>query len=222
MTPTQHRLNAWGLVAAIVLAAAAAAVLWVDAVEGQEAIQNQGRAWGTGRSSPSKPTGVASGMERTVTGQAGGRPATVHSERKEAAHANALVTLHLARICKLEAEARLTDCTALYHIGRKRFGDDWLAGLLRYSKLYQRTTPRARRIATAPAGPIPGASKRENARWAKLRQHAAELVAGEHPDPCPRAIHWGGTMDVPRAGTVPATCAAQGQTANVLYRLEGR
>lgn len=130
--------------------------------------------------------------------------------------------LHLARICKLEAEGSLSDCTALYHIGRKRFGADWLAGLLRYSKLYERTTPRAKRIAAAPDGDIPGASRAENRRWRALRLHAVELVAGKHPDPCPRAIHWGGVMDIPKRGQVKAECAAQAYTANTLYRLEGK
>ncbi len=124
---------------------------------------------------------------------------------------------HLARVCKLEAEGSAADCDAIYWIGRKRFRGSWLDGLLLYSRLYSRDNDRAQRIARLPWGPIPGASKRENRQWARIRARAAALVAGKRPDPCPRAVHWGGTVDSPRGRQIPATCAAQGRTKNTLY-----
>lgn len=43
-------------------------------------------------------------------------------------------------------------------------------------------------------------------RWRRVLMLADAWMGGLHPDPCPRAIHFGGTMDKPR-GRMRAVCA---------------
>lgn len=149
-----------------------------------------------------------------------GTVAAPENTRKESPKKTGAAALNLARICKLEAEAKLADCTAIYHIGIKRYGEErWLTGLLDYSRLMKRSNPRARRIATLPWGSI-RARGREARDWILIQQHALALLHGLWPDNCPEAMDW----NCPGCGTqgprqVPATCAAQEQTANTLYRL---
>lgn len=47
---------------------------------------------------------------------------------------------------------------------------------------------------------------RHATRWRKVLELVDEWAAGEHPDPCPRARHFGGPMDAPR-GRMRAVCA---------------
>lgn len=48
--------------------------------------------------------------------------------------------------------------------------------------------------------------ERHAPRWRRVLQLVDEWAAGEHPDPCPRARHFGGPMDEPR-GRMRAVCA---------------
>ena len=92
-----------------------------------------------------------------------------------------------------------------------------MAMLERYSAIGA-NNPRAREVRTYPWGDVPGKSARFNERWAELHELVTEVLAGEHKDPCPRALHWGGPgIDEPRGRMVPAKCAAP--TANTFYAL---
>ena len=46
-------------------------------------------------------------------------------------------------------------------------------------------------------------------------ERARAFMRGELRDTCPRAQHWGGTMDVPQGRMVPVKCRAR--TANTFY-----
>lgn len=127
--------------------------------------------------------------------------------------------LWVARSCFGEATWNHHDCASIFWVYRKRAaraGVDWFGVMRRYSEPLKGKTARSREILTYPWGDVPGKSARFNRNWTKLRELATRLVAGEVPDPCPEAIHFGGRMDVLRPGTIPARCAAQGLTANTL------
>jgi len=140
------------------------------------------------------------------------------------AHERVAPVLYLSRVCFLEATWRHEDCTAIAWIARKRaarVGRPWIEVLRRYSVLDRQLTERAREVATYPDADVPGKSARFNREWAALREHARRLVAGDVPDNCPEALHWGGVTDLPREGMVLAVCAGQGATANRLYAVGG-
>ena len=42
-----------------------------------------------------------------------------------------------------------------------------------------------------------------------------EFASGQHEDPCPRAEHWGGSMDKPKGRMIRARCAVS--TVNTFY-----
>lgn len=94
-------------------------------------------------------------------------------------------------------------------------GTTWLHALRSYSVLEHVHTVRAVEVRAFPWGDVPGQGAAFNARWAALRAFVERVVAGDVADPCPRAVHWGGRMDVPRGKMIPARCAAP--TANTFY-----
>lgn len=57
--------------------------------------------------------------------------------------------------------------------------------------------------------------KRHRKLWRRVLERADAWARGELADPCPQAVHWGGTMDKPR-GRMRAVCARL-PTANDLY-----
>jgi len=135
--------------------------------------------------------------------------------------------LHVARGCRLEADFRRDDCTAVTWVARKRArrqGRGWVATFIDYTDLYEtgkrkRKGRRARETRRLPWGDYPGWTLRQNEAWARLRAHVLRLMRGEIPDPCREAIHWGGAgIDPPRGRMVPAGCRWQRRTKNVLYR----
>lgn len=81
-----------------------------------------------------------------------------------------------------------------------------------YSALWRADSYRASTIRLLPwsawAGPWGGA------RWDRVRAWVHSWARGEVRDPCPKAMHWGGTMDTPRLGWFPVDC---GRTRNIFY-----
>lgn len=84
----------------------------------------------------------------------------------------------------------------------RRTGEPPLAMLERYSTLARSRSRRARRI-------------RAQEPPAELVTLAGELLRGEHADPCPLAIGWGGRDDGVQAHQRPVACNVQ--TANWFY-----
>jgi hypothetical protein len=104
-----------------------------------------------------------------------------------------------------------------------------------YSAPLKTKEARARRIQALPWGTFAGpgdvsgerwvswaiSSKRApggwgGARWDRVRKLVTDWGRGRVKDPCPRAIHWGGTMDRPTATMSPVNC---GPTRNIFYRV---
>ena len=127
-----------------------------------------------------------------------------------------------ARTCYLEASFRESDCVALLFVAQKRasrVNRPWLDVLRAYSAI-NANNPRAKEVREYPWGDIPGKPDPFNARWLRLRELVSEVADGRHTDPCPRAEHWGGSMDHARGRMVPARCAAS--TANIFYAVKKR
>ena len=125
-----------------------------------------------------------------------------------------------ARICYLEASFRESDCIALLWVAKKRASRvdrPWLDVLRDYSAI-NASNERARRVRAFPWGDIDGRSDVFNRSWERLRELVTEFAEGKHKDPCPRAEHWGGTMDHPHGRMVKARCAAA--TVNTFYAVK--
>lgn len=125
--------------------------------------------------------------------------------------------LWAARTCYVEASFRSDDCVALLwvmHKRAKRAGRPWLDMLRDYSAI-NADTKRANEARAFPWGDVPAKPDSFNRQWGKLRDLVAEFAEGKLADPCPRAYHWGGTMDPARGRMVRARCAVT--TANTFY-----
>lgn len=130
--------------------------------------------------------------------------------------------LWAARACYVEASFREADCIALLWVTKKRAARaerPWLEMIRQYSAV-DADTPRAVESRGFPWGDVPDKPDSWNRNWAKLRELVVGFANGEHRDPCPRAWHWGGTMDHPRGRMVRARCAVS--TANTFYALKRR
>lgn len=130
--------------------------------------------------------------------------------------------LWAARACYVEASFREADCAALLWVTRKRAARaarPWLQMIRQYSAV-DADTPHAVESRGFSWGEVPNKSVPWNRNWAKLRDLVVAVASGERRDPCPRAWHWGGTMDHPRGRMVRARCAAT--TANTFYALKRR
>lgn len=55
-------------------------------------------------------------------------------------------------------------------------------------------------------------------RWRRVRERVERWGRGLFRDPCPKALHWGGTMDTPYRNWFPVRCG--GPTANIFYRIQ--
>jgi hypothetical protein len=90
-----------------------------------------------------------------------------------------------------------------------------------YSAPLRVDLPRARTIRNLPWGdPLPGspyATKNLTKRWSNARKLVTDWQAGRVKDPCPRALHWGGTMDTPKYNWHPVSC---GRTRNIFYTVQ--
>lgn len=122
-----------------------------------------------------------------------------------------------ARACYIEATFKETDCVALLWVAQKRadrVSRPWLDVLRDYSAVNAKND-RAREVRTYPWGDVEGKPTAWNQRWKRLRQLVVEFASGQHEDPCPRAEHWGGSMDKPKGRMIRARCAAS--TVNTFY-----
>ena len=122
-----------------------------------------------------------------------------------------------ARACYLEASFSESDCVALLWVARKRAERshrEWIDLLLEYSTVMAHND-RAELVRSFPWGDVPGRSAVWNRDWKRLRELVVEVASGQHEDPCPRAQHWGGSMDSPHGRMIPARCARA--TANTFY-----
>ena len=125
-----------------------------------------------------------------------------------------------ARACYLEATFREADCIALLWVARKRAERsqrEWIELLSDYSAIHA-NNPRAKEIRDYPWGDVAGKTRTWNRQWQRLRQLVVEVASGQHRDPCPRAQHWGGSMDNPHGRMVPARCSAI--TVNTFYAVK--
>jgi hypothetical protein len=132
-------------------------------------------------------------------------------------HAPANHLIWAARACYIEATFRESDCVALLWVARKRAERsqrEWLAMLSDYSAVHA-DNPRAKEVRAFPWGDVAGKTTRFNRNWKRLRELVIEVASGQHADPCPRAQHWGGSMDDPHGRMVPARCSIV--TANTFY-----
>jgi hypothetical protein len=127
-----------------------------------------------------------------------------------------------ARACYLEASFRESDCIALLYVVQKRanrVNRSWVDVLRAYSAI-NANNARAKEVREYPWADIPGKPEPFNERWLRLRELVSEFADGQHADPCPRAEHWGGSMDHARGRMVPARCAAS--MANTFYAVKKR
>lgn len=147
--------------------------------------------------------------------------------------------LHLAQVVVGEADFRKADHIAIAWVLAKRWRmyqrgakydpatQDFSWFIMAYSSTMKIGRERAKRIRQLPWGdPVRPHSdhvslERYTRNWAQARETVSQWYQGRHPDPCPRALHWGGTMDNPdkieRPGVVwePVSC---GPTSNIYYR----
>jgi hypothetical protein len=115
-----------------------------------------------------------------------------HGQHAEAQDAPSPVTL-LAQVCWLESSFAFDDCAGIVHVLERRARRSNMAVdemVYRYSSI-RSAEPRARFARSLPAGDEPSWPSSLNRRWAELRAHVAETIAGRVPDPCPHATHWG-------------------------------
>lgn len=127
-----------------------------------------------------------------------------------------------ARACYLEATWRESDCIALLWVAQKRaqrVSRPWIDVLRDYSAI-EANNERAREVREFPWGDIPGKAAAFNQRWQRLRELVVEVASGQHKDPCPRAEHWGGSMDHPKGRMIRARCAAT--TVNTFYAVRAK
>jgi len=146
--------------------------------------------------------------------------------------------LHLAQVLVGEADWRKADHIAIAWVLAKRWKvyqrnakydpatQDFSWFIMTYSTTMKIGKTRAKRIRQLPWGdPLQPHSdnvslEKYTKNWAKVRETVTQWYNGKHPDPCPKALHWGGTMDDPnkirRPGVVwePVSC---GDTRNIFY-----
>lgn len=114
------------------------------------------------------------------------------------AHCQTPDDVHVARACKLETEYSERDCAAQWGVALNRAtmpkfrGKGPVYALVKYTRLYTRTNPRARRIARMPGDDMLISD------WTRFLSLARRVMAGEIRDPCRgRAWHWRGPNDPP-------------------------
>ncbi len=80
-----------------------------------------------------------------------------------------------------------------------------------YAASLRSVSDRSAWIKALPWGPMPGPYQQ---RWGRVQKLVKAWGAGRVKDPCPRALHWGGTMDRPSKRWSPVSC---GMTRNIFY-----
>ena len=136
--------------------------------------------------------------------------------------------LATARACRGEADwlSYLTgDCTAIAWVLSKRWhahgrprGRSYLELVRTYSSPLTGRSRRARTTQQLPWGPLTGRLAAVSRHWLRTLRLVEAWGRGDVPDPCPRAVHWGGRGDSPQ-GAMVRVCAGLG-TANILYAVE--
>ncbi len=125
----------------------------------------------------------------------------------------------LARAMVGEADWHEPDHIAIAFVLARRFRIHQLnrdpLSFQRYIELYSASlrsdSPRSEWIRALPWGPFAGAYEH---RWARVQKLVHGWGAGLVKDPCPLAMHWGGTMDRPSRRWSPVSC---GLTRNIFY-----
>ncbi len=132
---------------------------------------------------------------------------------------NEATQLTLAQVMVGEADWHEPDHIAIAYVLARR----WLQyrekrgtiSFRRYMQLYSAAmkvdTERARWVRALPWGDLPG---RHSESWAAVRKLVTDWGHGNVEDPCPAALHWGGTMDRPRSYWQAISC---GSTKNTFY-----
>jgi hypothetical protein len=128
--------------------------------------------------------------------------------------------LTLARAMVGEADWHEPDHVAIAHVLARRWRRHQLNNepisfaryIERYSASLRGDSERATWIRSLPWGPLPGAPYEQ--RWNRVQKLVRAFGEGRVKDPCPLAMHWGGTMDRPAQSWHPVSC---GMTRNIFY-----
>jgi len=128
----------------------------------------------------------------------------------------------LARTLVGEADWSEPDHAAIAHVLVKRWRrqvkhkpEGFEHFIQRYSAVWKLDTPRKRAVRALPWGEFVGPWGGK--RWLKVQRFVRRWGDGLVADPCPEALHWGGTMDKPHAGWRPVRC---GRTKNLFWTHE--
>lgn len=133
--------------------------------------------------------------------------------------------LLLAQCLRAEADTYYPDYAPIAHVLKKRAeqrGVSLRVMILDYCAVFDKRSVqhyrrRARAIlASTVTSPKHGTKK----EWMMLYEFVAHFVDGLIPDPCPKAMHWGGKIDVVWPGLIEV-CPELGKRGNRFYRVRG-
>jgi len=99
-----------------------------------------------------------------------------------------------------------------YRVHQDRDPMDFTSFIRRYSSPLKQKHKRALWVQSLPWRDVEAPYSRH---WRKVRNLVETWGEGRVGDPCPRADHWGGTMDRPVTTMSPVHC---GPTRNIFYR----
>ena len=137
---------------------------------------------------------------------------------------NEQTQLTLARAMVGEADWHEPDHVAIAYVLARRWRIHQLnrepLSFQRYIELYSASlrsdSERSGWIRSLPWGPLPGQYEQ---RWSRVQKLVRAWGEGLIKDPCPQAMHWGGTMDRPARSWHPVSC---GLTRNIFYTYRDR
>jgi hypothetical protein len=146
-------------------------------------------------------------------------PASAYRRPVAAEHWSDAAQITLARAMVGEADWHEPDHVAIAFVLARRFRTHQLnrapMSFERYIQLYAASlrsdSPRSQWVQSLPWGPMPGPYEQ---RWDRVRRLVTAWGEGRVKDPCPKALHWGGTMDRPSRRWSPISC---GMTRNIFY-----
>jgi hypothetical protein len=127
-------------------------------------------------------------------------------QRCSTSHAQDLTALRLVQCIRAECsrcDRNQREPAAIAHVLRKQalsIGRTLEEQTVAYCAMFRRRSPRSRAIWSA-TFEMPGDWRLVGRRkwWTKMAPWSRLFLAGKIPDPLPRARHWGGDMDIPRA-----------------------
>lgn len=122
-----------------------------------------------------------------------------------------------------EADGSVQDWKAMSWVLAKRWGirhktrpeESFAAFVKKFASVWKVDTSRAKILRQLVWGKS-ALPKRRRRVWADAQDFVLRWQAGRVPDPCPTALNWGGTMDVPVGQWEPVNC---GRTRNIFYAL---